>query len=357
MRAFILNTILFFSFILLLFIIVELLVPQKWITYRNWEAAKVKHEELFIGRFYPNYTNLRQEYGDLAHHTDFAVQKTRIEWVIDAIGFRNYAYVKNPNVIFIGSSNIAGSSMSQENTISSQVEKSTGLKCYNIAPSDFNQFIKLLQEEIIEKPQVLVYGSIERLIPDFNKINEGKYSKSYFNQKPQMSVAYSQTATLIDRLSKKNFKNFVKARINEASGIGHMSLIDPNMFFLEGIDAIVADEQSIVDEHVRIIKSYDTYCKELGITFIFMPIPNKETIYFDLVPFLTQPTYLANLIAKLKEEGVETVNSLSLFNNMKNRKLLYHLDDSHWNENGVDLMTLEISNLLLNDKNLTYPSN
>jgi hypothetical protein len=42
---------------------------------------------------------------------------------------------------------------------------------------------------------------------------------------------------------------------------------------------------------------------------------------------------------------VSGVNTLSIFNNFKskNRAMLYHFDDTHWNSIGIDLVSSAIS--------------
>ena len=99
------------------------------------------------------------------------------------------------------------------------------------------------------------------------------------------------------------------------------------------------------------IKEYSEYCKSQGIEYIFMPIPNKETIYFEDVPFNLQPNYLIKLEKELSRIGIETVNTLKLFNKHKSASsnILYHLDDSHWNKYGIELTSDELV-LKLKDK-------
>jgi len=63
---------------------------------------------------------------------------------------------------------------------------------------------------------------------------------------------------------------------------------------------------------------------------------------------------MANLDSILKENDVKTFNVLQLYNDYRqsNTKLLYHLDDMHWNPNGVQLVSKEIAKTIIAD----YPS-
>jgi hypothetical protein len=95
---------------------------------------------------------------------------------------------------------------------------------------------------------------------------------------------------------------------------------------------------------VNILISYKKYCDSLGIKFIFMPMPDKETVYYELVPFDEQPDYLNKLDSILNISGVSTINTLKIYNDYRktNDNLLYHLDDSHWNSNATEIIALEI---------------
>ena len=58
---------------------------------------------------------------------------------------------------------------------------------------------------------------------------------------------------------------------------------------------------------------------------------------------------MANLDSILKENDVKTFNVLQLYNDYRqsNTKLLYHLDDMHWNPNGVQLVSKEIAKTII----------
>jgi hypothetical protein len=75
-----------------------------------------------------------------------------------------------------------------------------------------------------------------------------------------------------------------------------------------------------------------------------MPMPDKETVYYELVPFKEQPAYLHRLDSMLTAAGVRTIPTLDIYNEYRktNSSLLYHLDDTHWNPNATTLISREI---------------
>ena len=94
----------------------------------------------------------------------------------------------------------------------------------------------------------------------------------------------------IDKAFRFSAFKWFKARIKNSKGFGIPSKIDSDMFFLQGASAKY--DTSTLARKLRIIKEYKKYCDSLNIKFIVMPMPNKETVYYELVPFEQQPQYL-----------------------------------------------------------------
>lgn len=116
-------------------------------------------------------------------------------------------------------------------------------------------------------------------------------------------------------------------------------------FFLEG------ENQKYNFDHIdnvsKTIISYKKYCDSISVDFIFLLLPNKETVYFDKVPLENQPDYIFKLNSILEANGVRTINTLSLFNNARKNtnNYFYHVDDTHWNSTGVKLVADELTKI------------
>ena len=118
------------------------------------------------------------------------------------------------------------------------------------------------------------------------------------------------------------------------------------MLFLQGKKSIAKVDARLKSTSKALI-SYKKYCDSQKIDFLFLPMPNKETVYFDLVPLSEQPDYLFRLDSILCNAKVNIINILPLYN-LERRKgsLLYHPDDSHWNGYATQLVAKEIKDYL-----------
>ncbi|MFC1734094.1 hypothetical protein ACFL6I_27635 [candidate division KSB1 bacterium] len=343
MKRFFLKILFFASFCLLLHASIVFILPPDYVTHRVIENIRAENKILFLSTFYPNQSITMNEIGDLAHHTQDQIWRKDILWVTDKYGFRNKRFLKNPDITFIGGSFVFGGALDQNEMLSFKTEEYSNMSSYNLAPSNFNGFLSHLSNGIIDKPKCLVYASIERNIHHFPEISN---KKSRFNKIKYNSLLL-KIFTPFDKIHKSNYHKYIISRVSGLQGFGIKSP-KSDMYFFQGKKVLEFNDINIVAKHADIIQSYSMFCDSLGIQFIFVPIPNKETIYFDLIPLNNQPNYLVLLFKELQKRGVLTIDVLSLFNQEKNEKLLYHKDDTHWNSNGVDIVAKEITRLITN---------
>ena len=110
--------------------------------------------------------------------------------------------------------------------------------------------------------------------------------------------------------------------------------------YLQGENVTIYDNMQI-NNIVKYIEQINLYCKEMNIDFIFFIVPNKETIYWDDIKLKTQPNSIVLISNKLKNLGVNNINTLELFNIYKN-KSLYMSDDTHWNNFAVQIVAEQL---------------
>lgn len=88
------------------------------------------------------------------------------------------------------------------------------------------------------------------------------------------------------------------------------------------------------------MKLVQTYAIGHGIDFAFTVSPNKNTLYGENMPYYYQvkagDTNLDRIVAFLQDEGVNYVDSRSLFQSREG--VLYHARDSHWNNEGAAMV-------------------
>ena len=341
MRKFIRKTLFFLAPLFFLFL--EPLLPLSIYTFRPWEALKYKHVGIGMP-FYPNQELDMISVGDLCYYTKNEIKKNE-KWITDEIGYRNDLFINTPDILLIGDSFVAGSSLKQDSTLTNLMISKSKKKwsIYNIAPATFSDFIALLKQGVIKRPKIIVFTIVERDIPPITNTSN---KAIVFNNTAYASI-------IKNRIKRMYAREFLKARINNDHGYGIQGMYDSKMFFRGGVNQ--KDNLNKITETVRNIISYKELCDSLGIEFIFMSLPNKETVYFEKVPFNNQPNYVIKLDSILNSNDIMTLNALKVFNNYRQNytDLIYHLDDSHWNSNGVNLIADELLkkiNLLSNNK-------
>lgn len=347
MKKFILKLLLF-SIPAILLIVTEVLLKPNFFTFRPWEGLKYSTKVATYCQFYPNQSLEMNAVGDLCHHTDKAVVR-RERWVTDQLGYRNDAFIEQADVLIIGDSFIAGTGLSQEDLLSNKLRKKfgKGFKIYNMAPSSFTKFDYFLRLGIVKKPKQIIFVMVERHLPD--RI----YRKSSTGIKSKM-VHYPIFGTLTsyyDRAFRFSSLKWLNARIRNHFGNGLPSSKDSTIYFLEGFRQKHAP--SDLARTIKTIKSYQAYCDSLNIQFLYLPMPDKETVYYDLVPLPKQSDYLVRLDSSLRASDIATVNTLKLYNDYRKQHSdkLYQSDDSHWNPIATELVSEKLYEIL-NNRNI-----
>ena len=322
--------------------IVAIFNPYDRFYFRVEEALKVyKLYYPLTGPFYPSQKIAMDEEGDMGHGTPFAIKKT-CYWETDRFGYRKADTNVIPEVVVIGDSNVYGNGLTQAEIFSEVLQNKIHASVYPYAPRDVNIFIHD-HRFVSHPPKVIILEMIERNIMTDNEriqFDPGKAGiksriKIELNEWPAIEDMYiRQFAISLDRLFKTEQLNFLKAKLNKKTiGSRHHE-----MFFLEGVQAPVCAPEKSIRNIVNIINEYNEYFKSRHISFLFMPIPNKETIYFDLIPTRPNFTILKQVLKGCKQAGIPTIDLLSAFES--SRKIggnPYQIDDTHWNSLGVDI--------------------
>ncbi len=319
--------------------ITEAFLPVTAFTHRNSEAicfvTKIPH----AASYYPHIDSKMQAVGDLCHHTPYQVYKEEI-WKTDEWGFRNQHFVSDPDILIVGDSFMQGTSLSQNQTLAAKLGEEFGgnVKIYNMSPSSMSELDRYLALGIIQKPKLLIFSMVERNVPEpMVPYNPGQ--NSTLKNTIKTLLGYGNLNVYLDKAFKQYSIKWIQSRINHVKGQGIPAVDGSNMFFLNGIkDGHPAGD---LMKEADVILSYKKYCEQRGIRFLFLPMPNKETVYFEKVPFVKQPDYLFTLDSVLKARNVATLNTLQLYNEYRRTqsRYLYHLDDTHWNSNATGLVS------------------
>lgn len=342
MKKFLLSLLAFFAPLILL-MVAEVLMPANTFSFRPWEALKYSTTVPTYCQFYPNQALEMNAVGDLCHHTDKAVHRNE-RWITDKLGYRNDAFVEQADVLIIGDSFIAGTGLSQEDLLSNKLQRKfgNGFKVYNMAPSSFAKFDYFLRLGIVKKPKTIVFAMVERHLPDPLYVKPTTGIKSKMVHYPFIG----NLSAVVDKAFRFSSLKWLNARIHHYYGNGLPAVNDSTMFFLEGFRQKHA--KSDLKRTVRIIKTYQDYCDSLGIKFVYLPMPDKETVYYEQVPFPKQADYLVREDSMLEAAGVACLNTLELYNDFRktHSEVLYQPDDSHWNPIATELVSQELYHYL-----------
>ncbi|WP_144266307.1 alginate O-acetyltransferase AlgX-related protein [Pontibacter ummariensis] len=311
------------------------LLPMNFFTFRIWETISVNTMRVMPGPFYPNVHMKMVEEGELAPRTPYA-QKRLVEWYTDPYGYRNRD--TKSEVLLIGDSNITGAKLSQEETLAEVLEEHLNMDVYSFAPATMNRFLATGRFQKTP-PRMVIVSSIERRIPGLPAIGANGFNSELRDFTGSLiansPVLTSMTVTL-DRITKLGLYHRTMANLQRY--FGEKSYISyNNEFFIEGEIANQDLSEAEIERIADVLEGYKEALAERGIHFMFLPIPNKENIYYQLLPSQKKPNFLPRLMAKLRERNVDYVNTQTTFEELYQKKQvpLYPADDAHWNEVAV----------------------
>jgi hypothetical protein len=314
MRAFLPRILVFFLAPLGLAALLELAVfPIDHFTFRSWEALRVERDFFLLkGPFYPNARLVRDEVGGQVPHSPHAVTKS-VEWITDADGYRKAPGGAAIEIVIVGDSMTAGTSLTQDDILSEVLERELQRRVYPLAPSRLRN---VLQERrfLEEPPRVVVLQMTERK----RRLRSFKRSSTLAVTQALPNVALLQRLAVSgDRVLKQPMLQALRARIRRAlyptSGAvrGAVPPGHPPMYFGERGGPSLAQWQAEIPSLAARIGEYHERFAASEIRFIFLPIPKKETLYRDLLPTggSERPESIPRLVEAVREAGVEALDT------------------------------------------------
>jgi len=326
-------------------------MPFESFYFRFQEALMVyKLGYLLPGPFYPLQKLSMDEEGDMGHGTPFAIKKTSY-WETDRFGYRKADLIEHPDIVVIGDSCIYGNGLTQKDIFSEVLQRKLQLSVYPYASGKINEFINDARFTTI-RPKIVILEVIERNILSNNehlKLTTNLNIKARLETKLKSMVSENSEyltppVIMADRLLKMELLNYLRTKLVPPTvGVRYH-----DMFFLQGTTAPVSANRTDIINTISIISEYNDYFKKNNIVFIFMPIPNKETIYYDLLPLKPNFTILGQILQGLQQAGVPTIDLLSAFESFKqNGGNPFQIDDTHWNAMGVKIAADLAANMIL----------
>lgn len=360
MKKFLFKAFLFFLPFLLVMALELFVLPIDTFTYRVWEALLVrKMKGILDGPFYPNMKIHKIEQGDIAPYSAFSVKK-EVEWQTDRYGYRKRNTPEERHkIVIIGDSMLAGIGLTQKELLSEVLEEKLGVSVYPYALRRVSTFLKD-SRFLRYPPDLVIFESAEHQIPLLTPLSE---RQKHVKEEGPLIESFKSTREVpcvqslgifLDRLYKENMLHYFRAQLRRkvSTEKPQYNYRAGNILFLMGAAVNKDIPKKQIDIHAQTIEGYCRTMQKRGIRFIFLPIPNKENIYHNLLPDNKRPVYLDQLISELKKRGVETVNLQEAFEKeyQTNSTLLYWSDDTHWNDKGVQIAADLIEQMLKKDE-------
>ena len=200
--------------------------------------------------------------------------------------------------------------------------------------SPFQEISKAEKRKLAEFPQLTLSADFWNTFPQ----QFGKYVDDHFGFRSEIV----------------QFHNYILCKIFKISPSRAVVIGSDNWYFYDGDRAIYdylgkikhTDRQLLKTS--RLLEERKTWLDSLGIEYLFLPIPNKEPIYEEHLPYKIRinrgKSKYEQIIEYTKEHSTfrNFIDVQQLMLNHKTEQPLYLKTDSHWNYNGAYLVYREI---------------
>lgn len=317
--------------------------------FRPWERLY----DAEARRFLAEHKIEMREIGDLGYKTwNRDLQKPReTRFSTDRWGYRNPTEITAPEVLVIGDSYVAGSGLSDDETVSVRLAEHLGVPVYNFAGQALNAPAFFMREArfVEHRPKVVIWAPVARGIAARPLL--------YRDSEPPAPSLRESIAELgqsisswIERINRDNglvrearfavqgwigewTENPRLRRLPNGEEVLALSLLEQNL--------LATPEQRNVDHCIEMVAAFAQILERVGVRFVFSPIPESGSIYPELFDAsergaLPRDDFLDRLITGVEARGVEVVDLKSVYQR-SSEPYLYLPDDSHWNARAADL--------------------
>lgn len=109
-----------------------------------------------------------------------------------------------------------------------------------------------------------------------------------------------------------------------------------------------SDEQSIIELNL-LLNQLAENLKEFGVELMIMPVPDKLDFYFDMLEYSGrfEKTKFFEIMAPLSKNYIYIDSFKILMNQRELKKDIYFYDDTHWSPLGAEIVSREISKIII----------
>jgi len=345
-------------------------IPPRWMAFHAWEAATLYATA--EGDFAPNFHYANDHaFGDLANMGNLrSFRKYRREvFTTDEFGFRNppgSGISKPPEFIVVGDSYAAGSGVSDRETLSVQLSDLTGKPAYNGATYRGHwATTKFLIDRLRMRNGLIVWEFSERwLVPEsvrsetrihsrnarLNASEDGELSivPGKYRQWADDFLAYSPLDILIDRVLRRAQNGvWLPNPSSRAVVVDRLTNGDAMLFLPDELEGFYHPHY----ENSAYFSEVNALIRETGNELLVVLVPDKYNIYHaplqGAAPAPSSQSHLDHLEQDLIRSNVPVLNLTSALRlqaakGLQNKEYDYFIDDTHWNQLGIQVAANEI---------------
>jgi SGNH hydrolase-like domain, acetyltransferase AlgX len=329
---------------------IELALPIDAFVFRFWEALAVMDRPVdtplvrifpytaLPGPFLPQTRMAGVEVGDLGHHTAFA-EPHWVSWETDEYGYRTASSSRNPDLVVVGDSTVVGAGLTQEDTLAAVLSREYGVQAYPFAPASLESFLaeqrfrdhppRFVVVVCIERDVLGVFGEVR---PPPQKPRKVQWIRSELLKRAEFTWV---------RLQRLNVLKYLRAQFNGRPPPMNFG----GMLFLQGEKANGSRKSTEILAAAETLARHTAQARARGFQLALLTVPNKETVYGDLLPGAPVARLLPSLHRALAERGVEALDiEGALRQTRQSGTPPFHRDDTHWNATGVRVAAAAIAN-------------
>ena len=278
------------------------------------------------------------EYGDQSRFNFFLYQERSLtDATTDEDGFRSVPFkAEYYPVVVGGDSNVYGQCLSDSETLPWRLSETLQTPVFNAGRIR----VKLaLRNKCLSRPKLVIDCVAERVL---NYDLEFRFygTAAYFLRQPILSASEAKAAVPAER---RQFHYLIcRWGTGLLRDLELMTRLSPDgpvqpMLF-NGNHKTPRDlEMSVAQIVIR-----DRWMKRHGYRYLFVPVPDKDSIYKTDLDDFTRG-YTAALVHRLRLAGVDALDLNKSFREARSGPLLEFKYDSHWTAAGVEIAASEIT--------------
>ncbi len=331
-------------------------LPPRLVSFRAWEPVTFLAPS--TSPFNPNmaYSN-KQSYGDLAGYANLPHLREYREEVFhtDAAGYRNRGAVVKPfqGILLTGDSFTAGSGISDEQTLSEQLQRISGIPVYNAALTP--NLGGLLHDLQMTRGLVIWQVSERNPLPSSHFPPEPSWRtrlrRALGNERAETVFRMTNSLVIIRAYSP------LQILFGRAVRLLQNDQILPNPYHGAAVSAKLRNgrETLFISTEVQnyalhrpadpeFLVQLNTQLQKQGLGLLVLLVPDKYFVYHDLLlkvpPHTEHRPFLDVVEQRLAAANVPVINLSTRFRKQAEALLdhdqyLYWMDDTHWNAAGI----------------------